>query len=74
MVTPFAKVIRSGVVAKLSQPNHSPVRPNLIAISRCDIVSVEENVIEVKDIDAFDGSPVLDLKGDFFRFYRPGDK
>ena len=30
--------------------------------------SVEENVIEVKDIDAFDGPPVLDLKGDFFGF------
>jgi len=50
---------------------HSPVRPNLIAISKCDIVSVTENVIEIKGIDAFDGSPVLDLKGDFFRFYRP---
>jgi len=47
---------------------HSPFRPNLIAISRCDIIAVKENVIEVKDIDAFDGSPVLDLKGDFFRF------
>lgn len=53
---------------------HSPVRPNLIAISRCDIVSIEENVIEIKDIDAFDGSPVLDLKGDFFRFYRPSTR
>jgi tRNA-Thr(GGU) m(6)t(6)A37 methyltransferase TsaA len=50
---------------------HSPVRPNLIAISRCDIISVKENVIEIKDIDAFDGSPVLDMKGDFFRFYKP---
>ena len=47
---------------------HSPFRPNLIAITKCDIVSVKENVIEVKDIDAFDGSPVLDLKGDFSRF------
>lgn len=53
---------------------HSPFRPNLIAISRCDIISVKENVIEIKDIDAFDGSPVLDLKGDFFRFYRPNTK
>ncbi len=51
---------------------HSPFRPNLIAISRCDIVEIRENVIEVKDIDAFDGTPVLDLKGDFFRFHRPG--
>ena len=50
---------------------HSPFRPNLIAISRCDIIEIRENVIEVKDIDAFDGTPVLDLKGDFFRFHRP---
>jgi len=47
---------------------HSPFRPNLIAISRCDIIDVKNNIIEIKNIDAFDGSPVLDLKGDFFRF------
>jgi tRNA-Thr(GGU) m(6)t(6)A37 methyltransferase TsaA len=47
---------------------HSPVRPNLVAITQCDIISVKGNVIEIKEIDAFDGSPVLDLKGDFFRF------
>jgi len=41
---------------------HSPVRPNLIAISRCKIISVEGNVIEIEEIDAFDDSPVLDLK------------
>lgn len=47
---------------------HSPFRPNLIAISKCDIISIHVNVIEIEDIDAFDGSPVLDLKGDFFHF------
>jgi tRNA-Thr(GGU) m(6)t(6)A37 methyltransferase TsaA len=47
---------------------HAPFRPNLIAISQCDIIGVEQNMIEIKEIDAFDGSPVLDLKGDFFRF------
>jgi tRNA-Thr(GGU) m(6)t(6)A37 methyltransferase TsaA len=47
---------------------HSPFRPNLIAISKCNIISIHENVIEIEDIDAFDGSPVLDLKGDFFHF------
>ncbi len=47
---------------------HSPVRPNLIAISKCKIISIHANVIEIEDIDAFDGSPVLDLKGDFFLF------
>ncbi len=47
---------------------HAPFRPNLIAITQCDIIGVNQNVIEIKGIDAFDGSPVLDLKGDFFRF------
>jgi len=41
---------------------HSPRRPNLIAISRCKILSVKDNVIEIDEIDAFDNSPVLDLK------------
>lgn len=53
---------------------HSPVRPNLIAISKCDIISVKKNIIEIKDIDAFDGSPVLDLKGDFLAFNRREDR
>jgi tRNA-Thr(GGU) m(6)t(6)A37 methyltransferase TsaA len=50
---------------------HSPFRPNLIAISRCEIISVTDNVIEIKDIDAFDNTPVIDLKGDFFAYYKP---
>ena len=41
---------------------HSPVRPNLIGISRCKIISARDNAIEIEDIDAFDGSPVIDLK------------
>lgn len=41
---------------------HSPVRPNLIGVSRCRIISVKDNVVEVAGIDAFDGSPVIDLK------------
>ena len=41
---------------------HSPVRPNLIAISRCRVLSVKENVIEIEEIDAFDETPVIDIK------------
>lgn len=40
----------------------APVRPNLIALTRCKIVSVKDNVVEIDNIDAFAGSPVLDLK------------
>ena len=40
----------------------APVRPNLIALSLCRIISVEDNVVEVESIDAFAGTPVLDMK------------
>lgn len=40
----------------------APMRPNLIALSRCKILSVKKNVIEIDSIDAFPGTPVLDLK------------
>ncbi len=40
----------------------APVRPNLIALTLCKVVGVEDNVLEVEKIDAFDGTPVLDLK------------
>ena len=41
---------------------HSPVRPNLIAISQVKIISVKDNIIEIESIDAFDDSPVIDIK------------
>ena len=41
---------------------HSPVRPNLIAMTKCKIISVKDNVIEIEGIDAFADTPVLDLK------------
>lgn len=47
----------SGVFA-----TRAPVRPNLIALSLCKVISVRENVIEIDKIDAFPDTPVLDLK------------
>ena len=41
---------------------HSPVRPNLIALTRCKIVAITGHIIEIKDIDAIDDSPVIDIK------------
>ena len=38
------------------------VRPNLIALSLCKIVSVRDGIVHVDKIDAFDNSPVLDIK------------
>ena len=41
---------------------HSPLRPNLIALTSCKIISISDNRIEIEDIDARDGSPVIDIK------------
>jgi tRNA-Thr(GGU) m(6)t(6)A37 methyltransferase TsaA len=40
----------------------SPVRPNLIALSLCRVLSVTNNVVEIESIDAFSHTPILDLK------------
>jgi tRNA-Thr(GGU) m(6)t(6)A37 methyltransferase TsaA len=40
----------------------SPVRPNLIGLSVCKIKSVDADGVTVDDIDAFDRTPILDLK------------
>jgi tRNA-Thr(GGU) m(6)t(6)A37 methyltransferase TsaA len=41
---------------------HSPLRPNLIGLTRCKLISVKDRRIEIDDIDAFDGTPVIDIK------------
>lgn len=40
----------------------SPVRPNLIAMALCKIVSVKGCTVKIDQIDAFAESPILDLK------------
>lgn len=40
----------------------SPVRPNPISISACKILSIDGTVLHVEDIDAFDRTPVIDIK------------
>ena len=47
----------TGVFATRAQ-----VRPNLIGLSVCPIIKVEGHIVEVADLDAKDGSPILDLK------------
>jgi tRNA-Thr(GGU) m(6)t(6)A37 methyltransferase TsaA len=41
---------------------HSPQRPNLIGLTVCKIISIHGGSIEIEEIDALDGSPVIDLK------------
>jgi len=40
----------------------APVRPNLIALSLCRILSVDGQIVRIEGIDALDGSPILDIK------------
>jgi len=40
----------------------SPVRPNPIALFSCNVIAIEGRLIYVESIEAFDGSPVLDIK------------
>ncbi len=47
----------SGVFA-----TRSPRRPNPIGISICRALSVDGNKIHIDQIDAFNGSPVIDIK------------
>jgi tRNA-Thr(GGU) m(6)t(6)A37 methyltransferase TsaA len=41
---------------------HSPHRPNPIGVTVVDVLAVRGNVLDVKGLDAIDGTPVLDLK------------
>ena len=40
----------------------APMRPNLLALSRCKIRSIKNNIITIDEIDALPDTPVLDLK------------
>jgi tRNA-Thr(GGU) m(6)t(6)A37 methyltransferase TsaA len=40
----------------------SPARPNLIGLSLCKIISIDDAGIVVNGIDAFHNSPVIDIK------------
>ncbi|MBN2335994.1 SAM-dependent methyltransferase [Candidatus Bathyarchaeota archaeon] len=59
MKPPYAPDVLTGLFA-----TRSPVRPNPVNISVCRVIEVDhtEGVLKVNEIDAFDGTPVLDLK------------
>lgn len=40
----------------------TPNRPSRIALTTCKLLSVKGNVLRVKELDAYNGSPVLDIK------------
>lgn len=46
-----------------------PIRPNPIGLTLVELVKRKENVLQVRGLDAFDGTPVLDIKP----YGRPSD-
>ncbi len=40
----------------------SPLRPNPIGLSIFKVLGLHDNIIHVKGLDTFDGTPILDLK------------
>jgi tRNA-Thr(GGU) m(6)t(6)A37 methyltransferase TsaA len=57
---PYAPGTTAGVFACRAE-----YRPNPIAMTVCKILTVDEakGIVKVAKIDAFDGTPILDLKG-----------
>ncbi|MFA4877908.1 MAG: tRNA (N6-threonylcarbamoyladenosine(37)-N6)-methyltransferase TrmO [Methanoregula sp.] len=40
----------------------SPDRPNPVSLCLVDLLSVDDGVLKVRGLDAFDGTPVIDIK------------
>lgn len=40
----------------------TPHRPNPIGLTRVKLLSIEGNIVTVQGLDAFDGTPILDIK------------
>lgn len=40
----------------------SPTRPNKLGLTRVKLIGVRKNIMTVRGLDAFDGSPVFDVK------------
>jgi tRNA (adenine37-N6)-methyltransferase len=57
--TPFGKATTGTFALR------SPVRPNPIASSIVELVSVEGATLQVRGLDCVDGTPLLDLKPDY---------
>jgi tRNA-Thr(GGU) m(6)t(6)A37 methyltransferase TsaA len=53
---------RSGMPLLGIFATRTPHRPNPIGLTRVKILKIEGNVITVQGLDAYDGTPVLDIK------------
>jgi tRNA (Thr-GGU) A37 N-methylase len=55
--TPFSSMCTTGTFAL-----RSPVRPNPIASSIVELVSIDGATLQVRGLDCLDGTPLIDLK------------
>ena len=62
-VKPFMDKIEHGIFA-----TRSPRRPNAIGMSTVRILSIEDNILHVEDVDILDGTPLIDIKPFFSKF------
>jgi tRNA-Thr(GGU) m(6)t(6)A37 methyltransferase TsaA len=49
----------------------SPDRPNPVSICLVDLLGIEDGVLRVRGLDAFDGTPVIDIKPYFMELDSP---
>jgi tRNA-Thr(GGU) m(6)t(6)A37 methyltransferase TsaA len=42
--------------------SRTPLRPNPIGLTLVELLKVDRNVLTVRNLDAFDGTPVVDIK------------
>jgi len=62
------KILQVHPMGNLSQPKRgvfttrSPVRPNPIGLTKVRLVKREGEILTIQGLDAFEGSPVLDIK------------
>lgn len=57
MVTPFLDKTQRGVFA-----TRAPRRPNPIGLSIVRLMSRKKNILEIRDIDVLDQTPLIDIK------------
>ena len=56
-VTPFLDTVERGLFA-----TRAPRRPNPIGLSVVRLIAIEGPILQIKDVDMLDGTPLLDIK------------
>ena len=63
VVTPFMDTEKHGIFAC-----KAPKRPNAIGISTVKLISINENIITIEQVDMLDGTPLIDIKPFYPRY------